>query len=144
MSYEPKPGGKAAAALAALEQGAMGRPQLGEVMGIAAKQVDQYLATARKNGRVELVKVGPNRSVFRLCGSEGAGAEMPANVPQFVPETTFDPPAEEHAFNVALWNDGELDIFGVAAIEQNGVAGVRLPREQASELVRLLTGCSVI
>jgi len=140
MSYEPKPGSKAAAAIAELERGDRTRPELAAVMGLEAKQVDQYMAAARKHRRVELVKVGPNRSVFRLVAD---GAFL-ADVPQFVPDTVFDPAPEEHAFNASLWNDGELDIFGADAIEQNGVAGVRLTREQASELVRLLTGCSVI
>ena len=142
MTYDPKPGSKAAAAMAELEQGDRTRPELAEVMGLEAKQVDQYMAAARKHRRVELVKVGPSRSVFRLCGVESVREAFLADVPQFVPDTFGD--LEGPAFNASLWTDGELDIFGAATIEQNGVAGVRLTRDQASELVRLLTGCSVI
>lgn len=46
-----------------------------------------------------------------------------------------DPPAE---FAIALWDDGELDIFGGGTFEQHGVPGMRLNRDQVARLRGLL------
>lgn len=132
-TYTPKPGTKPAAAIEALAAGPLSSAELAKSMRVEPKQVHQFLATAVKAGAIARAVVN-GKSLWAL---PVAGQESPA-----VLERDDEQPAKE-AFSACLWADGDLDVFGVVPIEQNGCSGVRLTREQVAQLMRLLSGCTV-
>lgn len=136
-TYKPKPGTKPAAAIEALAAGPLSSAELAKSMRVEPKQVHQFLATAVKAGAIARAVVN-GKSLWALPSADvGCRAEPEMN-------TVFDDEQPEpEAFSACLWADGDLDVFGVARIDQNGCSGVRLTRDQVAQLMRLLSGCTV-
>lgn len=152
MTYKPKPGSYTARAIEELAEGPMSLEHMAGFLGLDRRKVDPYLMTAIKAGAIVRTKVGDERGFalpVRATGflevplfTEPAGAPDSGDDPQM--NTVFDDEQPEpEAFSACLWADGDLDVFGVVPIEQNGCSGVRLTRDQVAQLMRLLSGCTV-
>jgi len=118
------------------DQGAARAEALDRVMRVA-EQVHQFLATAVKAGAIVRAVVN-GKSLWALPSADvGCRSEPEMN-------TVFDDEQPDpEAFSACLWADGDLDVFGVVRIEQNGCSGVRLTRDQVAQLMRLLSGLAI-
>ncbi len=165
MTYTPRRGSTAAVMLAALQQvDSMTSAELAAAGGVRTKAIYALMAGAIAAGMVEKTMEG-DRARFRWRGDRSGSLPIPPDLsalpnvlswpflgspaPVAGPESERPPTAHEDdssvacEFAIALWHDGELDIFGAGEIEQNGVPGVRLNCDQVAQLRGLLNRVSL-
>jgi hypothetical protein len=120
MSYVPRAGSVAARLVEHLS--ADGAPEsmtgseIAKLFGFDVKQISTRLAAAVGAGVIVREQIGMGY-VYRLPKDDA-----PAAVD----------------FEACIWDNGELYLFGLDAINVNGMPGVRLTHEQAEHVERLL------